>query len=158
MKLLPWPKTEQRNAIRSANHLALVNIDQEVARLREHYQSRSFADGFYSLASECITEIYGPLNLMAKGSVLVPNDPGFREYGSNPYVGYDASERPFLFSGDLPDGIDPMARVVVFEWAEPRAELAHRRRDFLVPVLVWRPASPRASSAPFRRAVGGIFR
>jgi hypothetical protein len=66
-----------------------------------------------------------------KGSVLVPNDPGFREYGSNPYVGYDASERPFLFSGDLPEGVDPMARVVVVRGGEPRAislELLRRLR------------------------------
>ncbi len=34
-------------------------------------------------------------------------------YGSNPYVNYDSSARPFLYSGELPpNGIDPMARVV----------------------------------------------
>ena len=45
--------------------------------------------------------------------VLVPNDPGFRDYGRNPYAGYDSSSIPFLFRGDLPDGIPAMARVVV---------------------------------------------
>jgi hypothetical protein len=76
------------------------------------------------------------------GSVLVPNDPGLRDYGSNPYVGYDSSERPFLFNGDLPDGIDPMARVVVVRVGEPRAvslELLRKRRTMTVDgvVLSW---------------------
>ncbi len=45
--------------------------------------------------------------------VLVPNNPGMRPYGRNPYVNYDLSARPFLFNGDLPDNIPAMARVVV---------------------------------------------
>ncbi len=45
--------------------------------------------------------------------VLVPNDPGLRAYGRNPYAGYDSAARPFLYRGDLPDNISPMARVVV---------------------------------------------
>lgn len=47
------------------------------------------------------------------GQVLVPNDPDMREYGANPYVGYDTAGTPFLYKGDMPDGIEPMARVVV---------------------------------------------
>ncbi|MCH7693474.1 MAG: DUF3179 domain-containing protein [Proteobacteria bacterium] len=45
------------------------------------------------------------------GKVLVSNRP-FRRYGINPYVGYDSAKVPFLFRGDLPDGIAPMVRVV----------------------------------------------
>jgi len=44
--------------------------------------------------------------------VLVPNNPSARRYGENPYVGYDRSARPFLYQGAMPDGINPMARVV----------------------------------------------
>jgi hypothetical protein len=47
------------------------------------------------------------------GKVLVPNDPKKREYGRNPYVGYDMASAPFLYRGDYPKGIEPMARVVV---------------------------------------------
>jgi len=47
--------------VRSANHLPLLNVDQELVRLRQHYESKTRADRFYALASECITEIYGPL-------------------------------------------------------------------------------------------------
>lgn len=53
-----------------------------------------------------------------EGKVLVPNDPAFRDYGRNPYAGYDSAAKPFLYAGDLPEGIDPMARVVV---AKPRS-------------------------------------
>ena len=47
------------------------------------------------------------------GMVLVPNNAGMRNYGANPYTGYDTMNRPFLFRGELPPDIDPMARVVV---------------------------------------------
>lgn len=46
------------------------------------------------------------------GRVLVPNNEGMRDYGRNPYVGYDSS-RPFLYDGQLPEDIDPMERVVI---------------------------------------------
>ncbi len=48
------------------------------------------------------------------GLVLVPNDPNLRDYGRNPYVKYDSRAAPYpLFTGELPDDINPMARVVV---------------------------------------------
>ncbi|CAN0592941.1 unnamed protein product, partial [Laminaria digitata] len=46
------------------------------------------------------------------GKVLVPNNPNFRPYGSNPYLGYDSSSRPFLYRGEMPTGIAPLAYVV----------------------------------------------
>jgi hypothetical protein len=49
----------------------------------------------------------------AAGRVLVPNDPSKRRYGANPYAGYDTAAAPFLYRGDMPKGIEPMARVVV---------------------------------------------
>ena len=49
------------------------------------------------------------------GEVLVPNDPTIRRYGANPYAFYDSSDRPFLYRGDLPEGIEPMERVVIAE-------------------------------------------
>ena len=46
------------------------------------------------------------------GKVLVPSDPHFRPYGINPYLGYDTSARPFLYRGEMPKGIAPLAYVV----------------------------------------------
>ena len=49
------------------------------------------------------------------GKVLVPNDDSMRQYGRNPYAGYDSAATPFLYNGDMPKGINPMARVVAFK-------------------------------------------
>lgn len=45
---------------------------------------------------------------------LVMKEPDYRRrYGTNPYVGYDGSARPFLYNGENPPhGIPPLARVV----------------------------------------------
>ncbi len=45
---------------------------------------------------------------------LVMAEPAYnRDYGRNPYRGYDTSRRPFLYSGqDPPHGIPPLERVV----------------------------------------------
>ena len=54
------------------------------------------------------------------GQVLVPNNPNLRPYGRNPYVGYDSSRQPFLYRGEYPEGIAPLARVIAVEdeaWA-----------------------------------------
>jgi len=49
------------------------------------------------------------------GKVLVPNNPSMRAYGRNPYAGYDSAARPFLYNGEMPDGIAPMVRVVAIK-------------------------------------------
>ena len=50
-----------------------------------------------------------------EGRVLVPRNRHARPYGRNPYVGYDSSSRPFLYRGELPSDIEPMAYVVAVE-------------------------------------------
>lgn len=47
-----------------------------------------------------------------KGRVLVPNGRFVRDYGRNPYVGYDSSARPFLYTGDYAGPGRPLMRVV----------------------------------------------
>ena len=55
--------------------------------------------------------------------VLVPADPAARDYGANLSIGYDAAgQRPFLYDGTLPDGIEPMERVVAIETAPKQHE------------------------------------
>jgi hypothetical protein len=79
------------------------------------------------------------------GKLLVPNDPKLREYGRNPYVGYDMSAAPFLYRGDLPKDIEPMARVVVVRpnFGKPKAvtlELLRARGSLVLDdiQLAWR--------------------
>lgn len=63
------------------------------------------------------------------GSVLVPNDPRARPYGRNPYVGYDSAAAPFLYQGELPEGVAAMAYVVaVGEQAWPLQRLREAGR------------------------------
>lgn len=47
-----------------------------------------------------------------KGRVLVPPARGRGAYGQTPYEGYDTARSPFLYQGEMPRGINPMARVV----------------------------------------------
>jgi hypothetical protein len=57
-----------------------------------------------------------------EGHVLIPSNPDMRPYGRNPYVGYDSAAYPFLYRGDMPDGIKPMVRVIAVDneaWAMP---------------------------------------
>ena len=48
-----------------------------------------------------------------QAKVLIPTNPEMRDYGRNPYAGYDSAASPFLYRGEMPDGIEPMARVIV---------------------------------------------
>ncbi len=63
-----------------------------------------------------------------QGQVLVPRYSNRRRYGKNPYVGYDSASAPFLYSGDLPEDIEPMARVVMVATCQGRQAVA---LDFL---------------------------
>ena len=79
---------------------------------------------------------------------LVMAEPGYnRDYGRNPYRGYDSSTRPFLYSGELPPhGIDALARVIrVGDRAWPMERL---RKEGEVSeagvVITWRPGQASA--------------
>ncbi len=79
---------------------------------------------------------------------LVMDEPEWRRaYGSNPYVGYDSSPRPFLYQGeDPPHGISPLARVVRVEnraWTFARLRDEGEIREAGV-VLNWRPGQASA--------------
>ncbi len=56
------------------------------------------------------------------GKVLVPENSRLRPYGRNPYPYYDTASRPMLYQGRMPEGIEPMVRVVAVEgeaWSLP---------------------------------------
>lgn len=83
------------------------------------------------------------------GRVLIPDRPGARAYGTNPYVGYDRAPRPFLFAGRLPEGVAPMLRVVAVgarAWALPLVRERERiKADDLR--IDWRPGQVSALDA-----------
>ncbi len=96
-----------------------------------------------------------------EGRVLVAKASLWNAYGTNPYVGYDTARRPFLYFGDFPDNIPPMARVVAIgnqAWA--LALLRERGRiesgDL---VLSWEPGQNSALDSrdiPKGRDVGNV--
>jgi hypothetical protein len=61
MKTAARAEIEQRNAIRSASQLPILDVKKEIARLKEDYELRTFSDRFHALCIDCIEEIYGPL-------------------------------------------------------------------------------------------------
>ena len=84
------------------------------------------------------------------GLVLVPQNPAARPYGANPYVGYDSAGMPFLYDGEVPSGIAPLARVVVVgeeAWSLDRLREAGRIEAGEL-VLSWRPGQASALDAP----------
>jgi hypothetical protein len=81
-----------------------------------------------------------------KGEVLVPGNPNLRPYGANPYVGYDSSGFPFLYRGEVPEGIGPLERVVVVDdraWSLALLQQDKQIRDGNL-VLTWRPGQASA--------------
>lgn len=84
-----------------------------------------------------------------EGKVLLPPNPEARPYGINPYRGYDRAGRPFLYRGDLPAGIAPLARVVAVGDRAWSLELLRERGriedgDLL---LTWEPGQASALDA-----------
>jgi len=96
-----------------------------------------------------------------EGRVLVPNDPHARPYGRNPYAGYDSSEQPFLYDGELPQNTEAMSRVIAvedeawtFELLRDKGTIEHG--DL---VLTWKPGQRSALDArevAQGRDVGGV--
>jgi hypothetical protein len=76
-----------------------------------------------------------------QGRVLVPPDPEGRDYGRNPYAGYDSAGRPFLYRGSLPQGVPPLARVVSVGGEAWTLDLVKSRQRLEVGdlVITWEP-------------------
>ncbi len=77
-----------------------------------------------------------------EGRVLVPNDPSARAYGMTPFLGVDSTRLPRgEFGSDLPEAVEPIARVVVVEGEAWTLDLLRRsgriERGSLV--LTWEP-------------------
>ncbi|MGI9465004.1 MAG: DUF3179 domain-containing protein [Aestuariivirgaceae bacterium] len=94
-----------------------------------------------------------------EGKVLVPSNPAMRAYGSNPYAGYDTSKAPFLYRGDMPEGISPMARVVVVRRAGKPVvyamELLTQKREIVNGDLVFKWQAGQASALDTRTIADG---
>ena len=80
------------------------------------------------------------------GKVLVPSFFSMRRYGKNPYEGYDSLSQPFLYRGELPDGIAPLARVVTVGKEAWALSLVRERKRITTGdvVITWEPGQASA--------------
>ncbi len=86
----------------------------------------------------------------ADGKVLTPNDPAARQYGRNPYTGYDRRNRPYFDVGGLPKGVPPLERVVVIgdrAWTFSLVK-AKRRIEVGDLIITWEPGQASALDSP----------
>ncbi len=99
-------------------HSSLVMYDRQTESLWTHFDARAVVG---HLTGEKLTT--HPVQMVSweafrntypEGLVL-SRETGFaRDYGRNPYEGYDTAEtRPFLFRGEIDPRLDPKARVIV---------------------------------------------
>ena len=82
------------------------------------------------------------------GRVLVPRDSTIRDYGRNPYVGYDGLPRPFLYDGEYDGPGLPLMRVVSVVGRDEAWSLGLLRQcgEIIVDDLVLRWRSGQASA------------
>lgn len=99
------------------------------------------------------------------GQVLQPHPSRPGGSGTNPYADYDTSVRPFLFDGQLPDDIEPMARVVLVQAESPPVGVAVAHLRDTQPLRVgalefrWAPGQASALDTPLiqdGRDIGNI--
>ncbi len=98
----------------------LVMYDRQTESWWQQFTGEAIVGSYLSTSLESLPARVEAFELFGKrypdGKVLVPNDPGFRNYGANPYFRYDSRNSPYgFFTGDLPKDINPMARVIVFK-------------------------------------------
>jgi len=85
--------------------------------------------------------------------VLVPTRERMRSYGVNPYEYYDTMPRPFLYRGEVPDGIAPLARVVSLLDKDQAWSMDLLRQEGAITTpdgteLAWQPGQASALDAP----------
>lgn len=97
-------------------HSDLIMYDRQTDSWWQQYGGTGIAGTYFNETLGMLTSRLDSIEKFQQqfpaGKVLIPNDPRARDYGSNPYVGYDTSPFPFLFKGRVPDSIEPMMRVV----------------------------------------------
>ncbi|MCH7555300.1 MAG: DUF3179 domain-containing protein [Proteobacteria bacterium] len=80
------------------------------------------------------------------GKVLIPGFSMLRRYGNNPYEGYDSLSSPWLYRGDMPANIAPLARVVTVAGEAWSLDLLRQMRIIETGdmVITWEPGQASA--------------
>ena len=97
-------------------HSDLVMYDRQTESWWQQFLGEAIVGAFAGTTLKMIPvrlESFAEFKARApEGKVLVPNDPNMRDYGRNPYAGYDSASKPFLYNGPMPKDVAPMMRVV----------------------------------------------
>ena len=152
-------KTLEFGTTGNLRHSDLVMYDRQTESWFQQYDGTGL---FGQLAGEMLTalparlESVGAVRARGGDNLIMETPKGFlRPYGANPYVGYDSSIFPFLFDGEVPDGIRPLEYVVISgdsAWAlDSLREKGRIETDELV--LEWMPG--RASALDSRKIADG---
>jgi len=135
-------------------HSDLVMYDRQTESWWQQYSGEAIVGRYAGRTLEMLParlESWAEFRARAPDAlVLVPENPDARRYGTNPYVGYDSAGMPFLYDGEVPSGIAPLARVVVVgdeAWSLDRLREAGRIEAGDL-VLSWRPGQASALDAP----------
>jgi hypothetical protein len=85
-----------------------------------------------------------------QGRILLPPDPARRDYGRNPYAGYDRSAQPFLYRGDYREKVPPLSRVVGVGGKAWTLELLRKRKRIEEGdlVITWEPGQSSPLDTP----------
>ncbi len=82
-----------------------------------------------------------------EGTVVMPRTPSMRQYGHNPFAYYDTRGKPdHSFSGALPEGIAPLARVVAVGEQAWSLDLVRKQKTVEADglVIAWQPGQASA--------------
>ena len=103
----------------SLRHSDLVMYDRQTESFWQQYNGDAIAGAYAGAQLSLIPsrlESFGEYkDRYPNGQVLSVPTNFIRRYGMNPYLGYDSAQFPFLFQGEVPEGIRPLERVVVID-------------------------------------------
>jgi len=95
----------------------LIMYDRQTESWWQQFMGEAIVGEMTGISLEIIPSRVESWSLVKKehpsAEVLIPGDEYMRDYGRNPYVGYSKAARPFLYGGELPKDIAPMASVLV---------------------------------------------
>ena len=102
----------------SLRHSDLVMYDRQTESFWQQYNGDAIAGDYAGAQLKILpSRLESFASYKARhpdGLILAIPENFIRRYGMNPYVGYDDSGFPFLFKGEVPEGIKPLERVIVF--------------------------------------------
>ncbi|MFP4698027.1 MAG: DUF3179 domain-containing protein [Eubacteriales bacterium] len=94
-----------------------IMYDRDTESLWDTFTGEAIAGYYTGKKLEMLPSCMVPFNDFAEsypeGLVVLSTETGFiRRYGNNPYVGYDESDRPYFYTGNIDDRLPPFELVI----------------------------------------------